>query len=101
MFVYGPPLLLDGAPHAIALAIMTALIGVTGLAAAVIGYARRPLAWWERCVAAVAAAALIFPGVPTDAFGIVVLAFVFRRGALQPVVASALPQETAALMTKT
>jgi TRAP transporter 4TM/12TM fusion protein len=81
MFVYGPPLLLAGAPHAVALALVTGLLGVTGLAAAVVGYARAPLRLHERVVAAAAAVALLFPGLLTDALGVILLAVAFRRGA--------------------
>jgi UPF0716 family protein affecting phage T7 exclusion len=54
---------------------------------------------WERIFAAVAASALIFPGVPTDAFGTIVLAFVFRRAAHAAVPAT--HESTVALVTKT
>jgi TRAP-type uncharacterized transport system fused permease subunit len=70
MFVYGPPLLLEGSAVAIAGAVATALVGVTGLAAAIIGFARRPLVFWQRIAMAVAACLLIFPGWWTDGIGL-------------------------------
>jgi TRAP transporter 4TM/12TM fusion protein len=74
MFVYGPPLLLDGTPIEIALAAITALAGVIGLAAAVIGYARGPLSVWRRLAAGAGAALLIAHGLTTDIAGLVLLA---------------------------
>src|SRR5690606_31831483 len=68
MFVYGPPLLLVGPWHEVALAAATGLAGVVALSAAVIGYGRRPLAGWERALLGAAAVALIRPGPVTDAF---------------------------------
>ncbi|HUF51810.1 MAG TPA: TRAP transporter fused permease subunit [Longimicrobiales bacterium] len=78
MFVYGPPLLLIGSMGEIMLAIATALLGVTALAAAVIGQARAPLRAWERMLAFAAAIALIFPGWITDGIGVMLFAIVFR-----------------------
>ncbi|MCI0434153.1 MAG: TRAP transporter fused permease subunit [Gemmatimonadetes bacterium] len=79
MFVYGPPLLLVGPAYVVAGSIVTATIGVTGLAAAIIGHARSPLAAWERLVVAGGALALIFPGWITDAIGLAVLAVFLPR----------------------
>lgn len=100
MFVYGPPLLLVGPPAAIALAIITGLIGVTGLAAAVIGHARRPLRTIERLAAATAATVLLLPGMTSDTIGIIVLAIVFRRGAGTAEVAPAATRPTTMIATK-
>jgi TRAP transporter 4TM/12TM fusion protein len=84
MFVYGPALLLIGPPAAVALAIVTASAGVIGLAAAIIGYARRPLVVWERALVAAAAIGLIFPGWMTDLFGFCALVLIFRGRAIEP-----------------
>jgi TRAP transporter 4TM/12TM fusion protein len=70
MFVYGPPLLLVGSAVQVGLAVLTALVGVTGLAAAIIGQARRRLPAWQRLALAVAAFLLIFPGWWTDGLGL-------------------------------
>ncbi|HSM60144.1 MAG TPA: TRAP transporter fused permease subunit, partial [Longimicrobiales bacterium] len=80
MFIYGPPLLLEGPVHEIALVTVTALAGVTALAAASMGYGRRPLAAWERLVLGVGALCLVFPGLLTDGAGILALGIVFLRG---------------------
>ena len=79
MFVYGPELLMVGSPTGIGLATLTAVIGVTALAAAAVGYARRPLAAWERAVAFAAALALVFPGLLTDGAGLLAVGVVFWR----------------------
>ena len=77
MFVYGPELLLIGNPIEIMLAFVTGLLGVIALASAGMGYARRPLRAWERVIALGAALLLVYPGLPTDALGLLLLAFVF------------------------
>jgi len=74
LFVYGPALLLDAPPLDIALAAATALVGVTALAAAVVGHARAPLGGVRRIFAGAGALLLITPGVVTDAVGLFVLA---------------------------
>jgi len=79
MFVYGPPLLLVGSVPESALAFVTAVVGVIALAAAGMGFARRPLLWWERLLLAAAAVALVFPGLLTDGAGLVVVGVVFSR----------------------
>jgi len=77
LFVYGPALLLVGSPVAVALAVLAALAGVTGLAAAILGYGRRPLAAWERALLGSAALALLAPGLLTDVAGLALLAVVW------------------------
>lgn len=79
MFVYGPELLLVGPPAGVLLATITALIGVTALAAGGVGYARARLDWWERALALLAAALLVFPGWQSDIAGLVGVALVFLR----------------------
>ncbi len=81
MFVYGPPLLLHGSAPEVGLALLTALAGVTALAAAMVGFLRRPLVLWERVLLGGAALTLIFPGLSTDAIGLAILALVAFRGA--------------------
>ena len=90
MFVYGPPLLLHGSVPEVGLAVVTALAGVTALAAVVVGFLRRPLTPWERALLLGAALALIFPGVSTDVFGLTVLtAIALRKSTTGPTVAEA------------
>jgi TRAP transporter 4TM/12TM fusion protein len=80
MFVYGPELLLVGTVSGIAVATVTAIIGVVALAAAVVGHARRPLAVWERVLALAAALTLVNPGLLTDGAGLLMVGVVFWRG---------------------
>lgn len=80
MFVYGPPLLLVGSPLEVGIAVVTGMAGVTALAAASIGYGRRPFVAWERLLLGAAAVTLIFPGILTDGFGLVVLVAMMWRG---------------------
>ncbi len=67
LFVYRPALLLlapDGgtaSPGAVAIAIITAVLGIGALSAAVVGYGRRTLGAVERIVLVTAAAALFAP----------------------------------------
>jgi len=80
MFVYGPSLLLDGTVAQILVAVGTGVAGVAALAAAAMGYARGALGPLQRLVLASGAGALIFPGLWTDAFGLVVLGGMLLRG---------------------
>lgn len=73
MFVYGPPLLMDGGLLSVILAFTTAAIGVAALAGAVIGFVRAPLRVWERGLLTTAALCLLASGIRTDVVGIVVL----------------------------
>ncbi len=73
MFVYAPPLILDGTVAAILTTTLTAMIGVVALAGGVIGYIRGPLSLWRRCVLLGAAVALILPGALWDGVGLVLL----------------------------
>lgn len=75
MFVLGPELLLQGTPHAIAMGIGTASIGVTALAAALQGWFIRPLIYVERGFLLIGALGLINPGLLTDLIGIGALVF--------------------------
>lgn len=78
MFVYGPALLLDGTVGEIALAVVSGVAGVTALAAAGVGFARRLLVPWERVVLGIAALALVLPGFGSDLVGLVALWVGFR-----------------------
>lgn len=80
MFIYGPPLLLEGSVPAILGVSLTATLGVTGLAAAAMGYGHRHLAGWERVVLAVGSFCLVVPGLATDIIGFVALGVIFLRG---------------------
>jgi TRAP-type uncharacterized transport system fused permease subunit len=76
MFVFGPALLMIGDWYRIVLATVTAVIGVTALAASLHGYLFRPVFVWERMVLFGAALLLIKPGWMTDLIGLAGLAAV-------------------------
>jgi TRAP transporter 4TM/12TM fusion protein len=80
MFIYGPPLLLDGSVAEIVLTTVTAIAGVTALASAAMGFGRRELLVWERIALGAGALCLVFPGLVTDGVGLLVLAGVLLRG---------------------
>ena len=85
MFIYGPPILLDGSVAEIAWVTLTATAGVTALASAAMGFGRRELVAWERLVLGAGALCLVFPGLATDGAGFLALAVVFLRpGAARP-----------------
>lgn len=74
MFVYYPALLFIGEPLEIARAFVTAVVGVTALAAGLQGYLVRPANWLERILFLGAAFTLIHPKLTTDLIGLALLA---------------------------
>jgi TRAP-type uncharacterized transport system fused permease subunit len=81
MWVYNPALLLIGSPGTVAVAVVTAMVGIGSLAAAVQGYLfglRAP--WYLRLLLFAGALGLIKPGTTTDllGLGLVALAVVLR-----------------------
>jgi TRAP transporter 4TM/12TM fusion protein len=78
-FVYGPGLVLIGGWAAIALATVTATLGIVGLAVAIEGHLWRPLPWVDRAVTLAGAVLLIYPGWRTDMIGAICLAIVVIR----------------------
>ncbi len=76
MFIYEPSLLLIGDWAGSLTASISAVIGVTCLAAGLQGYLLREAAWWQRAVLVAAAILLIKPGLVTDAIGIVLLVLI-------------------------
>jgi TRAP-type uncharacterized transport system fused permease subunit len=85
LFVYGPALLLEGSPAEVTLAAITALAGVTALAAAVVGWLRGPLGPLGRLALLAAALTLIAPGILTDTLGVLVLGAMLGLGRRGPV----------------
>jgi TRAP transporter 4TM/12TM fusion protein len=99
MFVYGPELLLVGAPPAIAWRIVLATTGAIALAASLRGYLLRPATLLERLLLGAAAILLIAPGVVTDVTGLAALALAVllqRSGARRAPAADARKPEAAA-----
>jgi TRAP transporter 4TM/12TM fusion protein len=70
MFVYNESLLLIGTPLKISLAVVTSLVGITCLGAAIIGYLRKITRFYERILLFAAAFFLIKPGWTTDLIGL-------------------------------
>jgi TRAP transporter 4TM/12TM fusion protein len=75
-FVYNPALLFAGPWTEIARAVLTGMVGVVALAAALEGYFLRVANWFERLLFLAAAFLLIDPGAVTDLIGAGVLAVV-------------------------
>ena len=73
MFIYEPSLLLIGDWQDSLMAFASASIGTAVLAASLMGYLLRPLAFWQRVVLFAAALLLIKPGLITDAIGLGIL----------------------------
>ena len=84
VFVYQPALLLEGSAAAIAVAAISAALGVMALAWAVTGYLGTALRLWERAVLGLGACMMIIPGLVTDVSGIGLFILVYviqkRRG---------------------
>ncbi len=70
MFFFGPELLLMGAPGDVALAVVTAFIGVFFLSTGIGGYFFRPTNWLIRIPLLISGVMLMYPGLPTDLIGI-------------------------------
>lgn len=73
MFVYQPALLLQGNTPDVAVACVTAVIGVIGLAMGMQGWMLTNCAPWERVLLIVGGLTLIYPGSMTDALGIALI----------------------------
>ncbi len=71
MFIYAPPLILEGSALEIAYASLSGLVGVVALAGAVIGYVRGAIAHWQRILLFGAAVVLVVPGLLWDGIGLV------------------------------
>ncbi|MEW6665404.1 MAG: TRAP transporter fused permease subunit [Thermodesulfobacteriota bacterium] len=74
LFVYGPGLLLEGPLVDVALAVATAIIGVSALATAVAGFLLTPLSRMERLLFFMGSMGLMHQGLTTDIVGAVLVA---------------------------
>ncbi|MCB0068827.1 MAG: TRAP transporter fused permease subunit, partial [Caldilineaceae bacterium] len=72
-FVYGQELLLIGEPLAIAIAVITAVVGVIVLSIAAEGYFRRTLSGWVRIAVALTGLCFVFPSFISASVGVVLL----------------------------
>ena len=77
IFVYSPELLGEGALLNVLWACITAVIGVTAISAASIGFLMVPLKWLERILLSIGGLTLIIPGIITDMIGFALFGFVF------------------------
>lgn len=78
IFVYSPVLLLiDATPFALGMAVCTALVGMIGLSASLIGYLIAPTSILECVLLFAGGILLVDPGTFTDMLGIGILAIVF------------------------
>ncbi len=83
-FVYSPVLLLiDGTIVSVGLATLSAFVGTTALAAAVVGHFSSGLRLWQRILIGVGAVLMIFPGILTDLAGLLVLVLVLGFNVLK------------------
>lgn len=88
-WVYGPQLIMDGAPLSIAYTAATALIGVLALGVSLQGFfGTQALGWPLRLLMASVAVLLVVPGLLTDGLAVAVLilltAFIARRAPRAP-----------------
>lgn len=77
IFAYSPELLGEGALLNVLWACITAVIGVTAISAASIGFLMAPLKWFERIMLSAAGLTLIIPGIITDMIGFGLFGLVF------------------------
>ena len=78
-FVYQPELIMQGSPGAIALAVVTAMIGVAGIAVGLQGYLLRRVAALQRLLFLIGGFLLLYPDVITDLVGIGLLIPILLR----------------------
>ncbi len=76
-FVYQPALLLQGSWPAVVQAVLLTALGVICLAAALVGFAGRPLRPWQRSLLVAAAGLLVFPVGRMEILGIALAAGTF------------------------
>jgi len=76
MFVYGPPLLMNGTPMEIVLAFITGTLGVIALSASTQGWLLLRAGWLERILLGLSALLLLKPGLLSDLIGLLGIALV-------------------------
>jgi TRAP-type uncharacterized transport system fused permease subunit len=72
IFVYHPALLLQGGAIEVAIAVVTAMIGICLVAIAVEGYLFRPLDWFRRILICGGGILSLIPGWKTDLIGLAI-----------------------------
>jgi len=77
MFVYNPDLILiHGLNWDVVPIIITSIIGITSVSMALQGYIFSPIKWWVRVILFIAGLCLIYPGIVTDSFGLIISALI-------------------------
>lgn len=77
IFVYGESLLLIGSVPEIILTVITAMIGIAGVAGAAEGWVLRHTFWYERVLIVIGSLLMIAPGLLTDAIGLIILVGIY------------------------
>ncbi|QHS23368.1 TRAP transporter permease [Virgibacillus sp. MSP4-1] len=77
LFVYGEQLLLIGSASQIILSVITAIIGVIGIACAAEGWVLRHAFWYERMLLFAGAIGMTIPGIYSDMIGVIVLVSIY------------------------
>ena len=78
MFVYNPQLILIGAtPLGIVQITVTSLIGMIGIGAGMTGYFIDHTPWYQRIVLVIGGGMLVYPGLLTDAAGVLSITVIF------------------------
>ncbi len=82
MFVYDPALLLAASPTAVVISAVTGMLGLTALAASLVGFGSRLLTRWERLALGIGAMGLLTPFLAADVVGAVVVVYLLtaRKG---------------------
>jgi TRAP transporter 4TM/12TM fusion protein len=83
IFIYNPELLGQGSLLNVVWACATAVMGVSAVSAASIGFLAAPLKLIERVLLAAGGLSLIIPGILTDSIGFGCFAFVFWRNSMR------------------
>lgn len=76
MFVYGESLLLIGDPLTIILAVVTASIGIWGVACSAEGWVLRHALWYERVILFMGSILMVIPGLNSDVIGLIILVLI-------------------------
>ncbi|GAA0485510.1 TRAP transporter permease [Salinibacillus aidingensis] len=77
LFVYGEQLLLIGSASQIIPSVITAIIGVIGIACAAEGWVLRHAFWYERMLLFAGAIGMTIPGIYSDIIGVIVLVSIY------------------------
>ncbi|MEC5423261.1 TRAP transporter permease [Virgibacillus sp. C22-A2] len=77
LFVYGETLLMVGSAPQIILSVITAMIGIVGIACAAEGWLLRHSYWYERVALFAGSVTMVFPGIYTDIAGIIILIMIY------------------------